>query len=553
MELSTETDLIDAAHDGVIYGSVIISGNQIKILKGVGVIKGGLTIASSSCFSLGDLREITGDFWLWCYGGTPRITSLENLTRVGGKLEARSTRLKDIGKLEYVGGDCKLNGTNISSLGSLRYVGGDLYLPSSFKYHLSSSLSSVQVCGITRYFKGSNIPTPSRIDNLTEYEEKIPKFNLEYNNHDGISPPSSEEAQLFFKTFKDAFVNGLFFDVDYNLNYVDWLIDNLYNDYLEHRTVSLFYHQLETIRDHYGYRGILEKITKYHQRIKGLENDNAEEKEYRRAEPYINFAYELRWYEILVKRPLMNAEHGIAIGRKDKITQFGIDHLEDIKPIFEKLIRNYEKRKKSAFLDVYFTGELPYKDTGDGVYNPRYYKKFYHSEEKYNKYLNKDATLYFPWNGRIDRYQYGMVEHAVSETLAYLLREAEDLYREGLGIPRIEEKNKGPVREKELYSKLVSAFPKERVVLHGRPKWLGDQHIDIYFEDYNFGIEYHGLQHYQPVDYFGGEEAFDYRKMLDEKKQQLCKENRCEMMYVNESTPESSIFDWIQTQIKERG
>ena len=48
------------------------------------------------------------------------------------------------------------------------------------------------------------------------------------------------------------------------------------------------------------------------------------------------------------------------------------------------------------------------------------------------------------------------------------------------------------------------------------------------FDDYgdiDFLIEYQGIQHYSPVDFFGGEDVLLQRKELDEQKRTLCEEN----------------------------
>ena len=56
----------------------------------------------------------------------------------------------------------------------------------------------------------------------------------------------------------------------------------------------------------------------------------------------------------------------------------------------------------------------------------------------------------------------------------------------------------------ELYYKIKETFPNEKVVHHGKPSWLGQQHLDIYFPYKNIAIEYQGLQHQEPVEFFGG-------------------------------------------------
>ena len=49
--------------------------------------------------------------------------------------------------------------------------------------------------------------------------------------------------------------------------------------------------------------------------------------------------------------------------------------------------------------------------------------------------------------------------------------------------------------------------------------------FDFYLPDYNMCIEYNGIQHYKPIEYFGGEEDFKIRKIRDEIKKEFCKNN----------------------------
>ncbi|MBR2123240.1 MAG: hypothetical protein IJ930_10015 [Lachnospiraceae bacterium] len=58
-----------------------------------------------------------------------------------------------------------------------------------------------------------------------------------------------------------------------------------------------------------------------------------------------------------------------------------------------------------------------------------------------------------------------------------------------------------------------------------RPEWLGRQSLDIYIPSLRTAIEYQGIQHYMPVEFFGGEEALIQRKELDRQKKQLCEDN----------------------------
>lgn len=58
-----------------------------------------------------------------------------------------------------------------------------------------------------------------------------------------------------------------------------------------------------------------------------------------------------------------------------------------------------------------------------------------------------------------------------------------------------------------------------------KPEWLGLQSLDIFIPSRNTGIEYQGKQHYEPVDYFGGESGFQETKRRDARKKELCELN----------------------------
>ena len=58
-----------------------------------------------------------------------------------------------------------------------------------------------------------------------------------------------------------------------------------------------------------------------------------------------------------------------------------------------------------------------------------------------------------------------------------------------------------------------------------RPDWLGRQSLDLYIPSLRTAIEYQGIQHYLPIEFFGGEEALSLRQELDRRKADLCKEN----------------------------
>ena len=77
--------------------------------------------------------------------------------------------------------------------------------------------------------------------------------------------------------------------------------------------------------------------------------------------------------------------------------------------------------------------------------------------------------------------------------------------------------------EFRLYS-LISRYV-EKVYYQYRADWLGNQSLDIYISEQKIAIEYQGRQHFEPIDYFGGEAALYNNKRRDNEKRIKCNEN----------------------------
>ena len=61
--------------------------------------------------------------------------------------------------------------------------------------------------------------------------------------------------------------------------------------------------------------------------------------------------------------------------------------------------------------------------------------------------------------------------------------------------------------------------------------WLGLKRLDFYLPQYDVAIECQGGQHFRNVEWFGGKEAFLYRKKCDKIKKKLCEEHGIKIIY----------------------
>ena len=157
-----------------------------------------------------------------------------------------------------------------------------------------------------------------------------------------------------------------------------------------------------------------------------------------------------------------------------------------------------------------------------------YLRKVITNSYKYN--IERNELFYFSiWN-EFDNIQY----HEIIPTILYnefidTFRNPENEIREILGLPKIGE---GWINETKLFYLIKERFKDYRVIQHGRPKWLGKQHLDIYLPDFNIGIEYQGEQHSISVEIFGGDDGLKNNQERDRRKKYLCEKNNLKLYEV---------------------
>jgi len=84
-----------------------------------------------------------------------------------------------------------------------------------------------------------------------------------------------------------------------------------------------------------------------------------------------------------------------------------------------------------------------------------------------------------------------------------------------------------------LYQLVESEYSHEYTIKrHHRPDWLDNLELDIYIEEAGVGIEYQGIQHYEAIEHWGGEEALKERQERDQRKKNLCDKHDIELVEV---------------------
>lgn len=69
--------------------------------------------------------------------------------------------------------------------------------------------------------------------------------------------------------------------------------------------------------------------------------------------------------------------------------------------------------------------------------------------------------------------------------------------------------------------------------------------FDFFLPDYNTCIEYNGIQHYQPIKYFGGINKFITSKKMDDTKEGYCKNKKIPMIIIFKENEEINNYKFV--------
>jgi len=105
---------------------------------------------------------------------------------------------------------------------------------------------------------------------------------------------------------------------------------------------------------------------------------------------------------------------------------------------------------------------------------------------------------------------------------------AENAVREHFGAKKIGQQWNS---ETKLYEIISNIYGKKNICFHYKPEDLEGLEIDIYIPELKIGIEYQGIQHFKPMNHWGGEDGFVKRRTNDIRKKGLCEQNGVHLIY----------------------
>lgn len=135
-----------------------------------------------------------------------------------------------------------------------------------------------------------------------------------------------------------------------------------------------------------------------------------------------------------------------------------------------------------------------------------------------------------------EKYDYSLVEYSRSHDYVDIICPIHGVFKQspsnhlsGCGCPKchishMEEKLTSWLESNNVDFEFQKRFP-----------WLSLQSLDFYLPKHNIAIECQGVQHFKPIDYFGGALNFKRQVNRDKLKHSLCKENGVNVIYFCEN------------------
>ena len=364
----------------------------------------------------------------------------------------------------------------------------------------------------------------------------------------------NDEQKAFYKKWLKNFNKNKFLDIEGNLGYIFAFLYLVILKFVENRDINYFLESTNKIEEGYSnYSAVKNYLNIWKTDAYCFIGDYEKALEVNNEKGWIS---EVKRFSVIFSKKKSNFIKGndlIHMIGISNLTDFGKNHIDEIAEVGTLFLNDFYKENGHNVVQ-FFLQEFNLKNLTTKDLNKL--KQFFPKQKQYdflkNNYTHRKKTLGDHHLELIDKYSHGLfrgapfhidpnsikmksiilpniVEEAMKNEIKRIVRECENTVREEMDLPKIGE---GWISETELYYQVKKAFPSETVIHHGRPAWLGRQHLDIYFPKKNIAIEYQGDQHQNPIEYFGGEKSFKHRQILDKRKLKRCEENGCRLLYV---------------------
>ncbi len=465
--------------------------NLIPLINDNGVINANICIRpsnnNSSFKKIEFVREINGNLYI----DSDELQDLGSLECVRGDLRISNAKtLKSLNNLKIILGNAILRYSEIETLGNLREVFGKLSLRDTPIKTLSNLKIVHQDLFLPKRFK-NQLSTSIVVKGKTKFwndknTSKISNLNDNYNW--GINNNLNfSKIHTQEINSKKRFLSGKFLvqKCFTPSELNNYIIENIIEYY------EFINNKLDTL-----YK---EKYSFYDALFNELKTVNQLNKEF----PTIK----------------IDKRKQIDYGKNNKVANL----------IIKNNIGNYPFTKYKEVLKEF---KIKYNFIG---YTSKYILQYNSHKLGLSEYTGeeKDSFIYF-------------IENSLLEIFSTFIYGNQDEFRISKGLPKIGE---GWISETELFQKIKNYFNRENVKQHGKPRWLGRQHIDIWIPKYRIGIEFQGKQHYEPIEYFGGEKAFIKNRERDLRKKNLFLKNKAYLIEVTHGYNFESLIKKIENII----
>ena len=223
-----------------------------------------------------------------------------------------------------------------------------------------------------------------------------------------------------------------------------------------------------------------------------------------------------------------------------------LDPEESLKIFIEKSTKLH-KDKYSYDKSVYINSATPLKITcllhGEFEQTPNSHTsgsgctKCGYIKNGLNLRLSNDEFIQRCKDVHSERYDYSKTEYVNSRVKVDIICKTHGIFSqnagfhmEGGGCPRCSD-SKGEVR--------ISKYLEDNNIEYIREYKFDDcvnklkLPFDFFIPSLNLCIEYDGIQHFQPIEHFGGLEAFEYRKTNDEIKTKYCNDKNIKLVRIS--------------------